>query len=456
MAEKFRESNAVAQALTFDALNSILNSARDHLCQLRFKVEDNKWISETRPFPHAPNAPDWNKRKIRYFERSPNGECLPPQCGVLDAELLKHGIKVREDHGLYFYFVQNKGETVSGIYDKLMPFSKFAYLKNVPKTGVSGGNIPILQVKMWIPLPQKIESRKLENEQFVNYCHEAIQELLRDPIYGERMKKILNEAGFKELFAVLLAVAKTECGKKPLGQFQFHRWENDIRAFSYSIFHVLMEKNRDGSDGPGLRARKKLNMSVGQTYHPKNAAKLFLAYLIEKSREFSPFGKKYFNSPEKFFPLSENFKEWSVFYNGENFDPNYRRKTEENYRESLEWFSGKGLNFESQRKAIAFQLKKMELCLEKPHKMQPVPMLLGSLKNIADVIVKSARAAGFQTGKFTLFSRQLPRLVEKMKSFIKRMYKGKVEAADEIEVSFDLDFQAKYKRNGRSDIVSAK
>jgi hypothetical protein len=50
-----------------------------------------------------------------------------------------------------------------------------------------------------------------------------------------------------------------------------------------------MEKNADGSAGPWLEARKKLRLTEGQTYHPKNAAKLFLWYRFEKTRNLTTY-----------------------------------------------------------------------------------------------------------------------------------------------------------------------
>jgi hypothetical protein len=68
----------------------------------------------------------------------------------------------------------------------------------------------------------------------------------------------------------------------------------------------LMEKNANGSDGPGLAARYKLWLTEWQCYHPKNAAKLFLGYRIEKTN----------GHLNKIFPLTQNnIKEVGKKYN---------------------------------------------------------------------------------------------------------------------------------------------
>lgn len=122
----------------------------------------------------------------------------------------------------------------------------------------------------------------------------------------------------------MLAIAKQESGGKPIGQFELHRWEPHQSAFSFSLFHVLMK-------GAGMRARQHLDMTEGQLYHPKNAAKLFLAFLCEKSRK----GK--LCDPERFFPLMKNLNSFARFYNGaawKRINPHYTRHLRKYYHQS--------------------------------------------------------------------------------------------------------------------------
>jgi hypothetical protein len=193
---------------------------------------------------------------------------------------------------------------------------------------------------MWIPIPIVQNLRLLPEKDYVSYWRYGIEEMKSHPYYGVRAKDFIEKVGIDELLRLMVAVAKTESGGKPVGQFEFHRYEPHKDAFSYSIFHVLMV-------GAGLDARRHLNMTEGQTYHPKNAGKLFLAFLLEKSTD-----------PSKYFPLlndkkvkvkvrnrkgkkprwtyitiSSNLSEFSSFYNGKGW-----KKSNPKYPVNLEGY----------------------------------------------------------------------------------------------------------------------
>ena len=136
---------------------------------------------------------------------------------------------------------------------------------------------------------------------------------------------------------------------KPLGDVELHRREPAFKALSLSYFHILMEKNPDKTTGPWLTARLKLGFTEWQCYHPKNAAKLFLAYRVEKTK----------GNLKDIFPLTDkNIEKVAIRYNGSK---KYVDKLEANhhYAEKLlhgeivyyndenlksNWFIDRGLN----------------------------------------------------------------------------------------------------------------
>lgn len=167
---------------------------------------------------------------------------------------------------------------------------------------------------MWLPLPIENGNRHLTDEQYVKYAERGINDLLEHETYGPAVKPILEKAGRTGLLAALLAVARQESGAQSIGDTAFARYEKSHDEFSLSLFHVMMD-----AGGPGDKARRELDMTKGQTYHPENATELFLGFLVEKCREFH-------KKPEDLFPLSEHYESFAVFYNGEKwkkYNPGY-------------------------------------------------------------------------------------------------------------------------------------
>jgi|GEM_PF-1733706 hypothetical protein len=228
-------------------------------------------------------------------------------------QTLPGGERVFRDVGLTFYYV-NKGDTISSIRKRLSEYEEFSYLKSGSSYKLYSFNIPArkLRAGLWIPIPTEARDRHLSEAQFINYAGRAIDEIKEHPHYGAEVERILQKVSERELIATMIAVAQQEGGDKPLGQFVLHRWEDHQRAFSFSYYHVLMK-------GPGLEARRKLNLTEGQLYHPQNAAKLFLAFLIEKCAERR-------RHADRYFPISEHQKDFASFYNGRRWkktNPNY-------------------------------------------------------------------------------------------------------------------------------------
>ncbi len=244
---------------------------------------------------------------------------------------LKNGEEIFQDVGLKFYLVK-KGDTISEIRERLTRYKEFAHLKEQPGK-LDSFNIPQrkLRAEMWIPIPIEETDRHLTEAQFVNYASNALKELEDDSEYGDDLRKILKRVSHREFIVTLLAIAKQEGGGKPLGQFELHRWEARHRAFSFSYFHILMK-------GPGFVARKKLNLTEGQLYHPQNAVKLFVGYLVEKTAEVH-------KHADRFFPLPEHMEEFAKFYNGKSWkkkNPHYIQNVERYYKEAMSHLSRNG------------------------------------------------------------------------------------------------------------------
>lgn len=217
-------------------------------------------------------------------------------------EILANGEKVFHDIGLTFYFVE-PGDTLNGIRQKLSHYPEFAHL-NAQSNKLLSFNIPAkeLQAGMWLPIPLESEQRKMTEEQFRNYAQKGIEELRHHEKYGKEVEKIIEKITLKELVASLMAIAKQESGGAPIGNFAYQRFEPHRKTFSYSMFHIMNE-------GVGLRARKALNFSIGQTYHPQNAVQLALVFMIEKARNFE-------KSADSYFPLDKEIERFAIMYNG--------------------------------------------------------------------------------------------------------------------------------------------
>ncbi len=243
---------------------------------------------------------------------------------------------------LYFYKVQ-EDDDFDIIKNRLLGYKNFAYLKDADDYKLKSFNLPKKSLKpgMWIPAPQPEENRIISDEQFINYCNQAIDQIVADPNYSRSILKIIAKSGRSELLAVMTAVAKQESGGKPIGQFEFHRYEPSHGAFSFSLFHVLMKD-------VGLGARRKLNLTEGQLYHPRNAAKLFLAFLCDKTAAIAASGSGGNGGnpvpgtapgAEKYFPLMEHLEDFAAFYNGRNW-----RKTNPNYCENITRYHNQSLS----------------------------------------------------------------------------------------------------------------
>ena len=249
--------------------------------------------------------------------------------------------------------------------NKLSKIPEFSYLNDDEYDRSKSGNktksfnVPKESVKpgMFIPIPLDHKVREISPQDFANYCHEALQEMKNnDCPYAMDITNLLVSTSEKDLISSMLAFARSETAEEytnfvqPLGDVELHRREPAYKSFSFTYFHILMEKNSDGKTaGPGLKARLKLWLTEGQCYHPKNAAKLFLAYWIEKTNH-------HLNG---IFPLNaKNIRDVGTRYNGSStyvtkLQPNFTYANKlmnwkityyDNTKLQNDWFVYTGLN----------------------------------------------------------------------------------------------------------------
>ena len=239
-------------------------------------------------------------------------------------ERLPNGALIFHDIGLDFYKVK-PGDSIGKIKHKLTEYAEYAYLNNQRRKIISF-NIPDTEVPAgdWIPIPLENKDRHVSDLQFAEYSRQALLEILDDPKYASDVADILDKISISELQASMIAIAKQESSnsaRSPIGTFGYHKYEPKYHSFSYGPMHILMS-------GDGLTARHNLNMSEGQVNHPKNAVKLFLAFMVEKSH----------GRPEKFFPLDQHAESFATFYNGKYWkssNPNYADNIGEYYKDAM-------------------------------------------------------------------------------------------------------------------------
>ncbi len=226
------------------------------------------------------------------------------------------------DAWMNFYVVQEWEKSKEKIREKLAAIPEFSYLSDSTYDDkIMGFNVPSKSLKkdLFIPIPVKAEDRKINIDEFRAYSKISVQEMKSDPVYWERMKKLLDEIGEERVINIMTAYARCETAtdhekfSDPIWTTVLHRWEpgtqkTPINAFSFSYYHILMEKNADKiTPWPWLKARLNLWLTEWQCYHPINAWKLFLWYCFEKRSD-----------PTYFFRiknLSEAKVKWKT-YNG--------------------------------------------------------------------------------------------------------------------------------------------
>lgn len=274
-----------------------------------------------------------------FFVYHEDGKFSPDEL-ALRTEKIKGVGTIIHDVGLDFYLVQ-KEDTLDVIRNKLE--LEYSYLEN-QHGRMNGFNIRSEDVKpgMLLPIPLEKDERKVTDQEFLKFVYQTIVEMEEDPEYGEFVHALRQTCSDERIAISLLAIAKQESGGKPIGQFELHRFEPKYKTFSYSIFHVLMM-------GPGETARKELGMTIGQTYHPGNAMKLFFGFVIEKILEPQIEKREDPNviakAKQKFIKLMKLGEDFATFYNGnwKKMNPEYYGQVQGYYGEAQHYFGENGI-----------------------------------------------------------------------------------------------------------------
>lgn len=337
----FGEALALSAALAGgDTTQRRFDSA--HLFEERPVVEQQEMGVEEEPLKDFILQTEVKKifKNPEFFVYHEDGE-FSEQEKSLRTEKIDGTGTIFHDVGLDFYVVQ-KGETLDEIRTKLT--ASYPYLQKQTRK-IDGFNIGKSHVsaEMMLPIPLEKDERKISDQEFLKFAYETIEEMEDDPEYGEFIHALREHYSDEKIAISLLAIAKQESGGKPIGQFELHRFEPKYQTFSYSIFHVLMI-------GPGEAARKELGMTLGQTYHPGNAIKLFFAFAIEKILEPKAANRENLlvreNAKKQFVELFEFTEKSVASINGrawKRYNPEYLQNIHGYYGEAQHYFGENGI-----------------------------------------------------------------------------------------------------------------
>ena len=251
-----------------------------------------------------------------------------------DEKYKDRGIILIRDAWMTFYVVQGGETKKEAIRKKLSSIPEFSYLKDSTYVDkIMGFNVPDASLKKWlyIPIPVKAENRKINIDEFKKYCKVALLEMKHDSVYWKKTQELIKELWVETVINVMTAYARCETSmdhktfSDPIWTTELHRREpwsekTPLNAFSFSYYHILMEKNADGkTPWPWLKARQNLWLTEWQCYHPMNAWKLFLGYCFEKVK----------SDPTYFFKI-KNLEEARIKWGKYNWDPSYWNKLWDN------------------------------------------------------------------------------------------------------------------------------
>lgn len=238
------------------------------------------------------------------------------------------------DAWMTFYVVQKWETKKEGIRKKLSSIPEFSYLADSEYSEkIMWFNVPDKSLKegLYIPIPLKSADRHIDIDEFREYAKIAVHEMKKDPIYWDKTQKLIKECGEDNVINIMTAFARCETApddfSAPIWTAELHRWEpwsekTPLNAFSFSYYHILMEKNADGKTSwPWLKARENLWLTEWQCYHPINAWKLFLWYCFEKVK----------SDPTYFFKIN-NLADAKTKWWKYNWDQNYWNKLRANIK----------------------------------------------------------------------------------------------------------------------------
>lgn len=248
---------------------------------------------------------------------------------IIDERYINEWVSLIRDAWMTFYIVQDGETKKEQIRKKLSSIPEFSYLKDsLYDEKIKGFNVPDASLKKWlyIPIPVQATDRKIDIDQFREYSQISLQQMKNDPNYWEKTKKLIEQIWEEQIINIMIAFARCETAMDqktftdPIWTAELHRWEPTYRSFSFSYYHILMEKNADWrTPWPWLKARQNLWLTEWQCYHPINAGKLFLWYCFEKVK----------SDPTYFFKirnLAEAKEKWWKY----NWDPSYWQKLRDN------------------------------------------------------------------------------------------------------------------------------
>lgn len=320
---KSEQLKFIQKALDKKSLDWLKRSIDRELLKLR---EENNWL---KPFPKEPKTTAEKKVPI---QTTPWWEIKNRKQKTLTLKTRWERITLIKDSWLYFYRVV-AWDSISLIENKLQKYFKweFSHLNEQQiRNKLKWFNISSKKLKpgLLIPVPWDQEDRLMTDRQFTNACHEWINMIAKNDYYWKYAQTINDIMLEQDLVWLMIAVAKQESWGAPLWQFEFHRREPHKKAFSFSIFHILMS-------WPGLRARQKLWHTEWQMYNPIIASKVFIAFIIEKITQWKDMPLTEFKKrAQKILVEIEgktspsDFEKFAYFYNWANWkkiNPHYAK-----------------------------------------------------------------------------------------------------------------------------------
>ena len=211
----------------------------------------------------------------------------------------------------YVYTVQT-GDSENSIKQKLERYKPLSYLKDVP-SGINWYNftsIPNNWLKIWleitIPKPNKERIKTISD--FRKSQKSALNEMEKNAIYWDDIKKLTQKYSTKHIINVMTAYAKSEtCPENfddKVWTLALFRYEPSHRCPSYGYHHILYE-------WAWQTAFSNTWINIWQSCNPKESWKLFLAFCIEKAKWAMDKKNRDFT---KFFDM-ENTERCARFYN---------------------------------------------------------------------------------------------------------------------------------------------
>ena len=279
------------------ALNNSIGSNRDKLPKTSWVVYD---LLDKQTKQDSLKQDNWTGDNKDNKDNKENNDNKETQNKFDTQYEEKYWVKLIRDKKLNFYVVKDWERRLIDIRNKLMKIPEFSYLSDPyydpskQENKIHSFNTPnnSLVKNFYLPIPVKKEVREITVSNFKSEAKSALNEMKNDGLYWKKLKNVLKKVNEKDILSIMAAYARSETSenrktfKDPIWSVELHRWEPRYTAYSFSYFHILMEKTKDRkSDWPWLRARKNLWFTEWDCYDAKNACKLFIGYCFEKGKE---------------------------------------------------------------------------------------------------------------------------------------------------------------------------